>query len=94
MLDKEQWFRYSPCFLLQIIIAGEHSNRTLLWGAGMEIKMPPIRIIRASCLNRKASSTNHCTESFYLFQLDLPKTSVNQKAVEVMRCKHDSVLEE
>lgn len=90
MLDKEQWFRYSPCFLLQIIIAGEHSSRTLLWRIGMELKMPAVKITRPSCLNRKTRSTNHCTEILYLFQLNLPQTSVNQKAVELMTCKHDT----
>lgn len=92
MLDKEQWFRYSAYFLLQIITAGEHSSR-LLWGAGMEFKVPAVKVISPSCLNRKTSSTNHCTESFCLFQLNLQQTSVSQKAAEVMRCKHDDVLE-
>lgn len=65
VLDKERWFRYSACFLLWIIIT-ERSG-SLLWGSGMELKMPTVKIIKPSCLNRKTSSTNHCTESFYQF---------------------------
>lgn len=62
----------------------------------MELKMSSVKMIGPSCLNKKTSSTNHCTENFCLFELNLQQTSVNsvnQKAVEVMSCEHDSVLD-
>lgn len=48
---------------------------------------------RLSCLNKVTTSSKHCTECFYLFQLILQHISVDQKAIEVMRCKHNHVQE-